>query len=173
MTAVAKRGRPTDFTPALGRAICARVAKVGFEGVAAELVGVHRHTLSRWRERGEKGEEPFAEFAAELAAAKAQYVRGELAKVEDPRWKLERLDRDQFGAAQKVEHTGKGGKPIEHAHAHSLSREQSLEIVSKVLGVSRHLVEGKFRGSGDETGGDVEGALPSERHTTQEKEGES
>ncbi len=149
MTAVQKRaGRPTDFTPALGRRICARVVKVGFEAVAAELVGVHRHTLRHWRERGEKGEEPFAEFAAELAAAKAQYMRGELAKVEDPRWKLERMDREQFGAAQKVEHTGKGGKPIEHEHRHhhSLSREQSVEIVSKVLGVKRELVEGKFRG---------------------------
>ncbi len=148
MTAVVKKGRPTEFTRALGRAICVRVAKVGFESVAAELVGVHRTTLASWRKAGENGEEPFAEFAAELAAAKAKYIRGELAKVEDPRWKLERMDREQFGAAQKVEHTGKGGKPIEHEHRHhhSLSRAQSIEIVSKVLGVRLELVEGKFRG---------------------------
>jgi hypothetical protein len=146
MSAVQKLGRPTEFTPALGRRICARVAKVGFEAVAAELVGIHRHTLRNWRERGEKGEEPFAEFAAELAAAKAQYIRGELDKVEDPRWRLERVDRELFGASQKVEHTGKDGGAIAHRHTHTLTRDQSLEIVSKVLGVGRHLVEGKFKG---------------------------
>ena len=147
MAEVQKRGRPTEFTPELGRRICARVAKVGFEAIAAERVGVHRHTLRHWRERGEGGEEPFAEFAAELAAAKAQYATGELAKVEDARWKLERLDRDLFGAAQRHEHTGKDGGAVKHEHKHTLTRDQSLQIVSKVLGVRRELVEGKFKGA--------------------------
>jgi hypothetical protein len=148
MSDVQKLGRPTEFTPGLGRRICVRVAKVGFEAIAAESVGVHRHTLRNWRERGERGEEPFAEFAAELAAAKAQHMRGQLEKVEDPRWKLERMDRQLFGVTQKIQHTGDDGKPIEHAHKHehTLSREQSLEIVSKVLGVGKQLVEGKFKG---------------------------
>lgn len=160
MSDVQKLGRPIEFTPGLGRRICVRVAKVGFEVIAAESVGVHRHTLRNWRERGERGEEPFAEFAAELAAAKAQHMRGQLEKVEDPRWKLERMDRQLFGASQKVEHTGDGGKPIEHnhKHAHTLSRDQSLEIVSKVLGVGRQLIEGKFKGRAlsEETGDDEE-----------------
>ncbi len=144
MSAVQKRGRPTQFTPKLGQRICARVAKVGFEAVAAELVGVHRHTLRHWRERGEKGEEPFAEFAAKLAAAKAQYIRGELAKVEDPRWKLERMDREQFGHAQKLEHTGAGGGAIKTVNANigrGLSPRMRLQIVEEILGVPRELVD--------------------------------
>lgn len=144
MPEVQKRGRPTRFTPKLGQRICARVAKVGFEAVAAELVGVHRHTLRHWRERGEKGEEPFAEFAAELAAAKAQYIRGELAKVEDPRWKLERMDREQFGQGQKVEHTGPGGGAIKTVSVNvgrGISPTMRMQIVEEILGVPRALVE--------------------------------
>lgn len=129
MNAVQKKGRPTEFTEKLGRAICVRVEKIGFESTAAELVGIHRHTLRHWRERGEKGEEPFAEFAAELAAAKAKFVRGELEKVKDPTWKLERVDREQFGPAQKVEHTGKDGKPIKHEHERVLTDAELERII--------------------------------------------
>ncbi len=146
MTDAQKPGRPTEFTKELGRRICVRVSRVGFEGVAAERAGIHRNTLRNWRERGERGEEPFAEFAAELAAAKAACIENELGRVEDARWKLERMDRALFGASQKVEHTGKDGGAIAHRHTHTLTRDQSLEIVSKVLGVGRHLVEGKFKG---------------------------
>lgn len=146
MEAARKPGRPLEFTPELGRRICKRVARIGFEVAAAERAGIHRNTLRNWRERGEKGEEPFAQFAAELAAAKATYIETELANVEDARWKLERLDREQFGAPHRHEHTGKDGGAIVHKHTHTLTRDQSLEIVSKVLGVRRELVEGKFRG---------------------------
>ncbi len=132
MTDVAQKqgGRPTAYTPKLGRAICVRVSKVGFEAVAAELLGIHRNTLRNWRERGERGEEPFAAFAVELAAAKAQYVRSELEKVKDPTWKLERIDREQFSAPHKVEHTGKDGKPIAVKHVHAMTDEE-LERIAR------------------------------------------
>lgn len=139
-----KRGRPTLFTPELGRELCTRVELVGFEAVAAERVGVHRDTVANWRKAGEAGEEPYVDFARELAEAKAAYVERELGKVDDPKWKLERLDRKQFGSNQRIEHTGEDGKPIEQRHSYTLSREQSVSIVSDVLGVERRLVEKKF-----------------------------
>jgi hypothetical protein len=141
---VEKRGRPTLFTPELGREICTRVELVGFEAVAAERVGVHRETVARWRVAGEAGEEPFVEFARALATAKATYMERELGRVDDAKWKLERLDRRLFGNNQRVEHTGKDGKPIEQRHSHALTRDQSVSIVSNVLGVAKHLVEKKF-----------------------------
>lgn len=148
MSDAQKPGRPVEFTPELGRRICVRIAKTGFEAIAAERCGVHRNTLTNWKRRGEAGEEPFAHFARELAAAKSRCMESLLEKVDDERWKLERMDRAQFGAAHKVEHTGEDGRPIAlaHKHEHTLSREQALEIVSKVLGVAKQLVEGKFKG---------------------------
>lgn len=136
------------FTPELGRQVCAIVRRVGFEKTAAELARVHRNTLRNWRERGERGEEPFVEFALDLAQAKAQFIEQRLERVEDDRWVLERLDRDQFSTTQKHELTGKDGGALEHDHkvTHSLSREQSVEIVAKILGVERQLVGGKFKG---------------------------
>lgn len=144
MADAAKGGRPTKFTRELGRAICVRVELIGFEGVAAEREGIHRDTVRNWRERGEKGEPDFEDFARELATAKATYMERELGRVDDAKWKLERLDRRMFGSNQRVEHTGKDGKPIEQRHSHALSRDQSVSIVSNVLGVAKHLVEKKF-----------------------------
>jgi hypothetical protein len=136
------------FTPELGRKICDLVRRIGFEKTAAERVRVHRNTLRNWRERGERGEEPFAAFALDLAEAKADFVERQIEALEDPRWTLERLDREQFSATQKHELTGRDGAPVDvaHKHTHSLSRDQSVEIVSKILGVGRELVEGKFKG---------------------------
>lgn len=142
-------GRPTKFTPELGRIICTSVELIGFEAVAAEKAGVHRQTVANWRERGQRGEPEFEAFARDLAIAKATWTQSQLAKVEDPRWLLERADREQFSAPHRHEMTGARGGAIEHDHkvSHSLSREQSVEIVSKILGVNRALVEGKFRGA--------------------------
>lgn len=94
------------YTPALGQKIVQAVAAYGFEFTAAEENGVHRNTLRNWRLRGEAGEEPFAAFATALAQAKAQHVKGRLGEVKDPKWELERLDREQFG--QKSELTVDG-----------------------------------------------------------------
>jgi hypothetical protein len=152
MTDVEKGGRPTLFTPELGREICVRVELVGFEAVAAERVGVHRLTIANWRNAGEAGEEPYVDFARELAQAKATFAERELGRVDDPRWKLERFDRRLFGNNQRLEHTGPNGQPIEQRHSYTLTREQSVSIVSKVLGVPRELIENKFGGAPEEAG---------------------
>ena len=147
MAEAGKLGRPTLFTRELGHKICMRVASLGFEAIAAEGVGVHRDTVANWRKRGEAGDEMFADFARELAAAKASWMEGQLENVDDAKWKLERVDRRQFSAPQKHELTGKDGGSVDvaHKHTHSLTRDQSVEIVSKILGVGRKLVEGKFK----------------------------
>ena len=154
MPAAQDNDNALKFTPELGRQICDIVRRIGFEKTAAECVRVHRNTLRNWRERGEKGEEPFATFALDLLQAKAEFAERHIRAVDDPRWTLERFDREQFSATHKHELTGKDGEPVQHAHSHkfTLSRDQSIEIVTKVLGVPRELVERKF--------GRPEAALP-------------
>lgn len=131
MNEVGKIGRPTLYTPELGRDICMHVQHVGFEALAAELVGVHRHTVASWRQRGEAGEEPYVDFARELATAKATWARRELEKVDDPKWKLERADRALFAAAQKHELTGKDGRPIETVGASLTLTDAAADVLMR------------------------------------------
>lgn len=147
--AVVQNSNALKFSRDLGAEICRAIARVGHESLAAEICGVHRHTVRNWRERGDAGEPEFADFARELRTAKALFIESKLPNVKSMEWLLERLDREVFSAPQKHELTGRDGGAMEHAHkvTHSLSREQSVEIVSKILGVPRDMVEGKFKGS--------------------------
>jgi hypothetical protein len=159
MTEVQKEGRPTKFTRELGNDICRAIARVGHEYIAAELCGVHRHTVRSWRKRGDDGEEEFQDFSRELRMAKAAYIETKLPGVKSMEWLLERFDTEVFGSRARVEHTGKDGGAIEQKHNHSLSHTQSLEIVGKILGVNPKLIGGKFKGelpedAGEDGGGD-------------------
>src|ERR1019366_6148350 len=68
-----KGGRPkgsgTKLTVEVGRAIVAAIAAGNFPSVAARLAGVSIGTLERWLERGDKGEQPYADFAQALRKA--------------------------------------------------------------------------------------------------------
>lgn len=127
-------GRPTEYTPELGERICDLVRAIGFEKTAAELVHIHRHTVRHWRERGERGEAPFEDFALHLAQAKAEFVRRQLSSVEDPKWMLERLDREQFAATSRHELSGRDGQPIELAPP-VLSKAAARGLIDGLLGV--------------------------------------
>jgi hypothetical protein len=59
-------GRPTKYTPAIGQQICKLVAAGVTVEVAAQSQGIGKRTVFDWRTRGEKGEEPYDWFAAEL-----------------------------------------------------------------------------------------------------------
>jgi hypothetical protein len=106
VSAVRKPGRPTSLTEAVGRAIIARVELIGFVATAAEREGISRSTVYSWIERGESGEEEFAWFATGLAKAKATYIETHLDKVHDSKWKLEKVDREQFGQQAELKLSG-------------------------------------------------------------------
>lgn len=133
MEEVQKLGRPTKFTPELGHAICRAIERVGHEALAAEICGVHRHTVRHWRDRGDEGEEPFVEFARELAKAKALHIESKLSGVKSMEWLLERLDREIFSAPQKHEVSGRGGKAIEFAPP-VLSKQAARGLIQGILG---------------------------------------
>lgn len=88
--AAAKTGRPTKCTPELTENLCRLIVKIGYPGVAAETLGVHRVTVYRWMAEDE-------DFAAAVTQAKAQYIARELPKSKNIEWKLERLDPETFG----------------------------------------------------------------------------
>lgn len=106
-------GRPSAYTPELGARIVAAVARLGFISLAAELNGVSRATVHRWTQRGEKGDPEFADFAADVARAKAQFADLQLSRVDDAKWVLERVDKETFAAPRRIEVSGPDGGPIE------------------------------------------------------------
>ena len=76
---MARTGRPTKCTPGLIRAVAAR-AELGVTAeTACQSEGVSLSTWYSWKERGERGEQPYADFLEEIACARA---RGEVRHVE-------------------------------------------------------------------------------------------
>ena len=57
-----KVGRPTELTSMLQQEICDLLSDAVNIETVCELVGIAKATYYNWRERGESGEEPFAEF---------------------------------------------------------------------------------------------------------------
>lgn len=90
-------GRPTRFTPEIGREIARNVEQIGYLAVAAESVGVHRQTAYNWQRWGLGGDELYAPFAADLLVARGRWMARQVSRVEDPRWLLERADPSLFG----------------------------------------------------------------------------
>ena len=125
-------GRPSAFTPELGARICRMVQSCGFIAVASERCGIHRATVQRWKSRGENGDPEFAEFAQQLADARAQWATEQLQRVDDPRWLLERADREQFRLPTRNELTGADGAPLPQTVA-VLTPEAAEQIRRKVL----------------------------------------
>ena len=60
------------------------------------------------------------------------------------------VDHLGLEAPKRHELTGEDGKPIAIKGVNSLTREQTLEISSKILGVAKQLIEKKFAGGSEE-----------------------
>jgi hypothetical protein len=90
-------GRPTRYTPEIGAEIARGVENIGYLAVSAESVGVHRQTAYNWQRWGLGGDELYAPFAAALLVARGRWMARQVARVEDPRWLLERADPSLFG----------------------------------------------------------------------------
>jgi hypothetical protein len=62
-------GRNTALTPAVQATLCDFIRKGNYTTIACKAAGVSPDTLSRWRKRGEQGQEPFAAFERQLEQA--------------------------------------------------------------------------------------------------------
>ncbi len=74
-------GRPTSLTPAVQAAIVTAIEAGNYRATAAAAAGVHRNRMAEWEARGEKGEEPYAEFTCALQTAEAKAEMNLLAEI--------------------------------------------------------------------------------------------
>jgi len=74
-----KTGRTPELTVEVGRAIVGAIAAGNFPAVACGLAEVSIVTLERWLKRGDRGKQPYADFAKAYRQAE---LEGESAMVE-------------------------------------------------------------------------------------------
>ncbi len=99
-------GRPTDCTPE----VIARVAEGVRLGMpfahAARRAGIGESTFYQWKQRGDAGEQPFAEFLEAVESAKAECEAKQLQRIQRAArkgnwqasaWLLERRYPDEYG----------------------------------------------------------------------------
>ncbi len=98
-------GAPTKCTPEVIDRLCAEMESLGFVGAACARAGVVKSTVQDWVARGERGEEPFATFAARWAQARAraqatllENIRGAAASGDwrAAAWALERANPEEY-----------------------------------------------------------------------------
>ena len=71
-----RKRREPELTTTIGRTIVAAIEHGNFPGTAARLAGVSLGTLQAWLARGEKGEQPFADFTEAFRQAEAECEAG-------------------------------------------------------------------------------------------------
>ncbi|HET9564090.1 MAG TPA: hypothetical protein VFP27_06190 [Mycobacterium sp.] len=126
-------GRKPKLTEELRDDLCRHIEAGQFQGVAAELVGVHEGTFWRWMALGaddlapdgtvvRKARSPFREFREAVTRAR---TRAEAAcqltirlSAQNGDWKaaafwLERVLPERWARKQAIEHTGKDGGPVQ------------------------------------------------------------
>lgn len=115
---MARTGRPTKLTPAVKAEVCDAIRLgVPYEH-AARAAGIADNTLRSWRERGEAGEQPFADFLRDVNRAESEGLVSWLRRIDTEdswqrfAWKAERRFPHLFALRQRLEHTGADGGPI-------------------------------------------------------------
>lgn len=78
-------GRPTSLTPEVQRIIVAAISRGHYLEIAGNLAGVPYRTLASWRERGEAGEAPYADFLHATKKAEAEAEDRLLGEIGDAR----------------------------------------------------------------------------------------
>ncbi len=135
--ASAKVGRPTNYTEALGDAICKKVSEGLSLRLAAGAVGVPHQTAHSWCDT-------HPGFSDKLARARADRAERYVGKIEEadardvPRWQwlLERLEPRDYGnkAELRQEISGPGGAPIVVQVSESATPEEVARAVAVALG---------------------------------------
>lgn len=102
-------GRPSSFTPEIGRKVCAAIRAGNYLETAAGAADIHRNTLRNWIQRGEQGEEPFADFLCAVKRAEAyaekkllRLVRQGLDGWQSKAWIMERRWPAKWGGRVRV-----------------------------------------------------------------------
>jgi hypothetical protein len=102
-------GRVTLLTQAVARSVVRNIREGAFEWTAAEAAGISRAMFYQWIERGDRGEQPFAVFAAQVRQASAQ------ARLEAEQWvwKHDPLSWLRFGPGRERQNEPGWGEPAD------------------------------------------------------------
>lgn len=111
------------------------------DGSAADLMGVDRSTIFRWKAQGKQDieagvESECATFVTACARANGERITMHLANVQaaaqtdaqNSRWLLAAWDKQTFGTASKVQLTGADDGPVKIDHGPDLSRLTKAEL---------------------------------------------
>jgi|DEB0MinimDraft_4_1074332.scaffolds.fasta_scaffold01490_6 transposase len=124
-------GRKSLLTPERQERIVNAIKAGNYSFVAAQLGGIGERTFYSWMERGEKGEEPYAQFMQAVKEAETHAEARNIALVQRhaqsswqaAAWYLERKAPDRWGRRERIEHTGASGGPITLAGMAELLRQ--------------------------------------------------
>lgn len=116
--------RTSSLTPETADKILGLIRAGNYVHIACAAVGIHKDTYYGWRERGKKGEEPYASFLHDLELAEAEcevlivaeqrkaITSSDIQKSTAAMTFLDRRFRDRWGRKDRVEVTGQGGGPL-------------------------------------------------------------
>lgn len=113
--------RPTRCTPERIKRIADAIRAGNYAETAARYGGIGETTYYEWMKKGERGEEPYAEFREAVkeaeAIAEARSVAliqqaGQAGTWQASAWFLERKFPSKWGRRDRMEHTGPSGGPI-------------------------------------------------------------
>ena len=117
-----KIGRPTLCTPETMKEI-EECLGLGMSLKSSALVaGVTVQTICEWRQKGELGIEPYAEFSERFARARAKgakvyqqvvFVAATAGDVRAAQWTLSKMEPAHYGDKLQAEVSGPGGGPIQ------------------------------------------------------------
>lgn len=105
-------GRPTKLTPRLRKRLLDLIAQGAYVEQAARAVNIAPSTFYAWKERGEAGEQPYAEFLEALRAREALAETecvGLLRAAGETDWRavaalMERRWPDRWGRRREADH---------------------------------------------------------------------
>jgi hypothetical protein len=97
-------GRPTKLTPEIHADIVERLGNGEFREQAAAAAGIDSSTFRRWMLRAEEGEEPYAQFAHDVAVADAKAEGASVSVIKHAQYGVGEEPGDWKAAAWLLEH---------------------------------------------------------------------
>lgn len=109
-------GRPTKLTPELQKKAVKAAESLCTEATLCDHIGIDQDTLVNWKHRARIGEKAYKEFFRQLDMARAggrikHYTH--IGKSKEWRASAWLIERSEGATAQRIEHSGKGDKPIQ------------------------------------------------------------
>lgn len=136
-------GAPSKYTPEIGERIAEMLADDKSLRYCASKLGLGKSTIHGWLLKHAE----FADLCARAREAQALVIYDDLRSLErkvtrgalDPqaanvvlgnkRWRAERANRKHFGNAQKLEHTGADGGPIQTKSEVTMTKEDAYKAM--------------------------------------------